>query len=118
MAEFVQTMKDWCRMCKAQDDGSDRDVCATCPMGTGGCSAIYEDDGSMDYAHVEKVVTKWAAENPEPVYPNWSQWLVSIGVIPKEIDNSQYCAIIELGLITPIPADIAEKLGIEPKEDV
>ena len=114
MADFVQTMKDWRRMCQFLDKEYGNSSCDNCPLG--GCSAVYEMCGKENCANMERDISAWATEHPEPVYPNWSQWLVSVGVIPKEIDNSQYRAIIELGLIKPIPADIAQKLGIEPKE--
>lgn len=62
----------------------------------------------------EALVMNWAAENPEPVYPTWGEWLMSIGVINGV---HPYGAIDALGnLKQPIPADIAQKLGIEPKE--
>ena len=126
MFDFVTIMKDWRRMCKAQDDGTDRDVCATCPMGNGGCSAIFEDDGNMDYMNVERVVTKWAAEHPEPKYPTWEEWLVKIGVLePDVVTLNQEYRFYRNGMpvrnipsekmFESIPADIAEKLGIKPK---
>lgn len=109
MSDFTEVMKQWRRMCKAQDDGSNRDVCATCPMGgvEQSCVAIFE--GDMDYVRVEKVVTKWAQENPEPVYPAWRDWLRSQYPLMGPYTMTD---ILE----TPIPADIAQKLGIEPKE--
>lgn len=105
MTDFVQTMKDWRRMCKAQDDGTNRDVCATCPMGgiRDSCVAIYE--GDMDYEHVEGVVTRWAKAHPEPVYPTWREY----------IEDLTHILMIDV-IDDPIPADIAEKLGIEPKK--
>jgi len=120
MPDFVQTMKDWRRMCKAQDDGSNRDVCATCPFGMLGeiCFSIYEDD--MDYEKLESVVTKWAAEHPEPVYPTWGEWFVEHGDLVdgwQNATNAAWMANTALGVfMKPIPADIAQKLGIEPKE--
>jgi hypothetical protein len=59
----------------------------------------------------EKVIAKWAAENPEPVYPTWVEWLAANKVIvPIELWDAFKVSS------QPIPADIAEKLGIEPKE--
>jgi hypothetical protein len=63
---------------------------------------------------VERTVMSWAAEHPAPVYPTWGEWLMSIGVINGVHPHG---AIDALGnLKQPIPADIAQKLGIEPKE--
>ena len=94
--------------------------CDICPLG--GCNAIYEEDGSTDYANVEKKVAAWAAEHLEPVYPSWIDWLMANGVIP---DSNSAKHSMESGVraatfyvtskaFTPIPADIAQKLGIEP----
>ena len=115
MAEWMDVMNQFNRMCwyyQRKDE---------CPMGCpmNGVNISQCRKIAFECPEVtEKTVMDWATEHPELVYPNWSQWLISIGVIPKEIDISQYHAIIELGLIKPIPADIAEKLGIEPKEDI
>lgn len=116
MAEFVQTMKDWRRMCKAIG----RDSCDGCKLHADGndCIAVYE--GEMDYAQAEKAITAWATEHPEPVYPTWKEWLEEQRVVVHfdsvdkhgkkvkwELTNKSNC---------PIPADIAQKLGIESKE--
>ena len=58
----------------------------------------------------EEVIMSWAAKNPEPVYPTWEEYLRNVGVIPTDQD------IIQTFLKTHIPADIAQKLGIKPKE--
>ena len=116
MAEFVQIMKDWRRMCKAQDDGSNRDVCATCPFGIlgEGCSSIYEDD--MDYAKLESVVVEWAKKHPLPKMMTFYEWLTTLindKYKNRIVDDHDFVAWLDA---TPIPADIAQKLGIEPKE--
>ena len=48
---------------------------------------------------------EWAEEHPEPVYPTWGTWL-----------SEKYDYDLREIMYTPILADIAEKLGIEPKE--
>ena len=49
----------------------------------------------------EHRVMEWAEAHPEPVYPTWGAWIKwQMGYDIKD----------------RIPADIAEKLGIEPKE--
>lgn len=68
----------------------------------------------MDYADVEKNVTAWAAEHPEPVYPTWEEWLITQGVIKENPNGGVGYPMPKL--LEPIPADIAQKLGIEPKE--
>lgn len=120
MAEFVQTMKDWCRMCLSYKS------CDDCPMMDADVWAhILCSEGGIQTAVPEiqeTVIEKWAAEHPEPVYPTWFELAVQQGF---KIEEGKQCTDEELLLIllmasvnTPIPADIAQKLGIEPKEDV
>ena len=114
MADFVQTMKDWRRMCQHMDKiGGDR-CCDICPLG--GCNAVYEEDGNTDYAEIEEKVTAWAAEHPEPVYPTWAEFLHEAFceryTMPYRGETAWYAFLRQ----TTIPADIAEKLGIEMKE--
>lgn len=120
MADFVQTMKDWRRMCKAQDDTT-CGACSSCPMGDDGksCMAVYEDEfEAVDFAHIEQTVTEWAAEHPV-VYPTWGEWLESFGVVEVTKAKDRIITVMmKPELLNSIPADIAEKLGIEPKEGV
>ena len=113
VAEFVQTMKNWRRMCNFMEEKYGNDSCDKCPLK--GCSAIYEDDGELDYPDIEKKVSAWAAEHPEPVYPRWIDWLADVGLI---INTADHYAFNFTAAADHIPADIAEKLGIEPKESV
>ena len=55
------------------------------------------------------------AEHPEPVYPTWGEWLEDMMCdlsAPIETPQSVNVWMYQ----TPIPADIAVKLGIKPKE--
>lgn len=105
IVDFVQVMKDWRRMCMAMEKLHPNDACAGCRLEGYGCPAIYEDNSHVDYSDVERKVTAWAAEHPEPVYPTWYEFLVE-----------RYHKAWEAIGCDSIPADIAEKLGIEPKE--
>jgi hypothetical protein len=71
-------------------------------------------------ALVEAAVMRWAAEHPEPVYPTWGEWLVAQDIITEygriECGGSGVCGVFTDKGGQPIPADIAQKLGIEPKE--
>lgn len=107
MADFVQTMKDWKRMCSAMEKLRPNDPCAGCRLEGYGCPAIYENNSHVDFHNVEKQVSAWAAEHPEPVYPSWYEYLTDMYHAAWNMINDK-----------PIPADIAQKLGIEPKEDV
>ena len=106
MADFVQTMKDWRRMCKYYDEKTGDNSCDFCPLN--GCNAIYEDDGNTDYSDIEEKVAAWAAEHPEPVYETWGQYF-------RQYYGLEYCTGHEM-LLENIPADIAQKLGLQPKE--
>ena len=132
MSDFVQTMKDWRRMCAAYSTDDD-DCCKGCPVldyRDHGCSAIFEMD-VVDWKKYENAIAKWAAEHPEPVYPTWGEWLMEQMVIaermrPKydytngeytdELERTGEYIAIDSEMKKQIPADIAEKLGIEPKE--
>jgi hypothetical protein len=117
MADFVQTMKDWRRMCMAMEKLRPDDSCDGCPLEGYGCPAIYEEDSShVDYADVEKNVTAWAAEHPV-VYPTWWEYMFMIGVIPEELGDKTLGEMTIYSLMnTRIQSDIAEKLGLKPEE--
>ena len=121
MAEFVQTMKDWKRMCNAMGQEDEYTACDKCDLREFGCPAIYEKEcDSADWNHVENVVAKWAAEHPEPVYPTWKEWLEEQRVVVHFDSVSEKGTKVKWELTNKsncrIPADIAQKLGIEPKE--
>ena len=55
--------------------------------------------------NIERFVMSWAAEHTEPVYPTWYEYLCDM-----------YQADWNLTIANNhIPADVAQKLGIEPK---
>ena len=120
MADFVHKMKDWRRMCKYYSDESMKDgqhSCADmCPLGSNTACGDIETTMDRDIEDMAKKIAKWAAEHPEPVYPSWYAWLANMGVVPIELPPDQAVIVIDIGLLKKIPADIAQKLGIEPKE--
>lgn len=127
MSDFVQTMKDWRRMCATRSKLHD-DPCEGCSLEAFGCSPIYEDEADTDYSVVERKVSDWTAEHPEPKYPTWIEWLEEIGVAgrlpspePVFTENQEFY-LRKLGFTPkahiPIPADLAEKLGLEPKNNI
>lgn len=119
MAEFQDVTKQWKRMCSKYWRIT---TCHGCPVAEYGqayeyCKAIPD----IDFVKMEELVMTWAAEHPEPVYPTWKEWLEEQRVVVHfdsanekgkkvkwELTNKSNC---------PIPADIAEKLGIKPKEE-
>lgn len=96
MAEFVHVMMEWNRMCRS------------CP-GCEGCNR--KEDCTMvpsvrdreSVKQIEDTVTAWAKEHPAPVYPTWLEWFESVGVADMTVHDH-------------IPADIAEMIGLKPKE--
>ena len=124
MAEFVEIMKQARRLCEEQQN---MDCCVRCPMqGKGGCMVV-ADVENIDYVEAERKIMDWAAEHPEPVYPSWYQYqetsfpghtrwicpmMFGVECPSKSVTTAQVCTVCRNN---PIPAEIAEKLGIEPK---
>ena len=124
MAQFSEVMKQAKRMCKAFSDGH----CSECPIGNSDvleCGITVTSE--MDCKEVERRVMQWAAKHPEPVYPTWDEWQNStfpdagIDITPCAFGSrdrlncflNKKCSTCKE---QQIPADIAEKLGIKPKE--
>lgn len=101
MAGFQEMMRQWARMChsfRCLPNG-----CSGCPLVHEHC--YHEVPYGMDISIIESKVMAWAAEHPEPVYPTWGTWL-----------SEKYDYDLREIMYTPIPADIAQKLGLQPKE--
>ena len=121
MAEFAEVMKQWRRIC---------DVCTCSNKGElinfPECPIILEhcgypcDEIPQDWTEemteqFEKIVMAWAAEHPEPVYPTWGEWLEDyMCAVEAPIDTPK--SISAWMYQTPISEEMAQKLGIEPKE--
>lgn len=90
------------------------------------CHCPFND--MLDAGKVEAVIMKWSEEHPEPKYPTWDEWYTKtfpntgyqVAPCPnrfgKECDMYKYHSEIECANCRrqPIPAEIAEKLGIKP----
>lgn len=122
MAEFAVVMRQAKRMCDATVSAR----CHECTLWrpeTESCS-LYGDDDGVDYADMERRVMAWAAEHPAPRYPTWSEWQHSM--FPDAGEKMEPCSFASADKFgcarllceecreQPIPADIAEKLGIMP----
>ena len=124
MAEFQEVMKQWRRFCESHSN------CGECEFdGKRICGEAHISN--VPYSDLELRIMAWAAEHPEPVYPTWGEWLMEQMVIaermrPKydytngertyELERTGEYIAIDSEMKKHIPADIAEKLGIEPKE--
>lgn len=118
---FQEVMRQLNRMCSYYPNCADSD----CPL-FGECGNIgSHSSNAKQVMRIEERVMAWAAKHPV-VYPTWGEWLISVGAarkiptgIPFELQDGR---IVDLpwetvvDVNTPIPADIAQKLGIEPKE--
>ena len=116
MAEYIEVMKQKKRMCNST-------LCCKCDIfhlsgeDISNCSQFILNNPSK----AETIIMTWAAEHPEPVYPTWAEWLNSIGVIISDrpfptLNIPVYVYQAGKKMVEPIPANIAEKLGITPKE--
>ena len=97
-----------------------------CPLDNGKECRILPNHDGEDYNDLERIIMDLAAEHPEPVYPSWEEAWKQL--FPNGIDTpcpSEYgkkyghdCINISCRNCKqrPIPAEIAEKLGIRPKE--
>lgn len=107
MAEFQEVMRQINRICSYYQAKCEDSGCLLCHV----CGVIGNHSSNAKRAmRIEDLVTKWAAEHPEPIYPTWYEWLIMMGAVGSVED-------LFSNLQRPIPADIAEKLGIEPKEE-
>lgn len=108
MYEFQDTMKQWRRMCKMS-------TCSRCPLNEI-CTSAPASHTNAEIARTEEVITNLAEEHPEPVYPTWEMYLAEMMTADMrdgKTHNPQ--SVEEYVRRTRIPADIAEKLGLEPK---
>ena len=114
--EFQEVMRQWQRMCKSMQE-KNMSCKEDCLLGHNPTCGELEYASLEEINNAETVIMKWAAEHTEPVYPTWCEYLVGIGVIPHGIRLETADALMDTNLLKPIPADIAEKLGLKPKED-
>lgn len=125
MAEFVEVMKQARRMCGSIS-------CDNCILPRGSDEmCIWEDAPARltdeVIAEIEAKTLKWAAENPEVRYPTWREW--QLEHFPDAANMIYPCEYISWAdahccskkdcsdcRCQPIPAAIAQKLGIKLKE--
>lgn len=104
--------------------------CEKCPLRQADIEGTYVCDSGItcfDYKGAEPIIMTWAAEHPEPVYPTWEEWLLDNGVFEPDnvllngkrrfyMEGKPVLNIPTKKIYDRIPADIAEKLGLKPKE--
>lgn len=115
MAEYNDVIKHFKRMCRYYNGQK----CGGCPLYCKGhgCNISHCRMLAFDDKKFQNVVMSWAAEHPEPVYPTWGEWLESFGVVEVTKAKDRIITVMmKPELLNSIPADIAERLGIKPKE--
>lgn len=82
------------------------------------CPIIDVADGKDEV--IERIIRNWAAEHPEPRYPTWNEWYQEYLPdaplkCPRAFMDTR-CGPwpCDRCLSDPIPADVAQKLGIKP----
>lgn len=130
MAEFAKVMQQANRMCASHEECSGCPAFDVCVFDTCILKSPIE---VWSHEKFERITINWAKEYLEPQYPTWHEWSSTnfpdseyyltpcdfmplkkveklLGMKCAEIDNCGQCLKLH------IPADIAEKLGIKPKE--
>ena len=122
MAEFTEVMRQAKRMCTAHGG-----MCGArnCPLENGETCRLLPDYDGEDYNELERIIIDWARKHPEPVYPNWEDGWRQIFPDAKYtpcpgsfgiqyiVPDCAYRACTDCKS-SPIPAEVAEKLGIKP----
>ena len=109
MADFVEVMGIKSRMCKYYDDCSDG-----CPLeNTNFCNLSEHSLSEKDLREAEVVMLDWNKKHPV-IYPTWGEYFGMI--YGARLFGNPIGSLDEIFKIN-IPQDIAEKLGVEPKEE-
>lgn len=122
MAEYSAVIKEAKRMCWHYTQGGNHDKCPMYPAcNVSQCRKIAFERP----ADFEERIMAWAAEHPEPVYPSWDEWLLSVGGGKEQTYEvhgySGNTEVVDfetqvIALNEPIPAETAKRLGVKPKE--
>ena len=126
MAQFVDVMEQARRIC-LEHPGD----CHGCPLhdDEGLACRFYLNETYFYDDDTERIVLKWAEEHPEPAYPSWEEaWkklfpnACEVPCPRKYFDEGCFpifiCAKHDCDRCKALPMhpEIAEKLGIKPKE--
>lgn len=112
MAEYSAVIKEAKRMCWHYTQGGNHDKCPMYPAcNVSQCRKIAFERP----ADFEERIMAWAAEHPEPQYPTWIEFFLSLGL--SERDGEGYRLRVE-ELNKPMDPSIAKRLNIEPKEAI
>ncbi len=117
MSEFTEIMRQAKRLCAAHGGMCNM---RNCPLDDGEACRLLPDHGGEDYNELERIIMGWAAEHPEPVYPSWEEGWRQLFPGAITAPCIQLCTGIKCTCHDcsdcgeqPIPAEVAEKLGIK-----
>ena len=113
MTEFQEVMRQGQRMCKRFKTRGH------CPIYDAKLPCPFIDVTNDKNDVIERIIMGWATEHPEPRYPTWKEWQEA--TFPEARNQlcinhfaSAECKGCAACRSKPIPADIAQKLGIQP----
>lgn len=115
MAEFKEVMKQRSRMCKHY---LSMDIsCENCPLDKARKNTMFQCFRYIAeyYQEAENVIMEWAEEHPVE-YPYMIDVLYDVFNMPKGLNVSN-AGIWEWLNTIRISEDVAEKLGVKPKEE-
>lgn len=127
MAEFTEVCRQAMRMSEALAAGSGNNIEFIALYISKDGKVTLKGGGTTETAEgMEKNIMQWAAEHPEPVYPTWAEWqaknfpegaayICLLNFTDRKVCD-EWGSCVECRA-EPIPADIAEKLGIKPIEN-
>lgn len=114
MAEFFETMKEMRRMCREMGNSDDSYKCKNCPLDMERiCTFEISDIMDNELKSIEEKVMMWAENHKKPISPTFGEWLCNIGLIHDCTESED---VVSRLFNNRLPDDIAQKLGIEPKE--
>ena len=115
MAEYNDVIKHFKRMCRYYDNRAMQNDCPLYCNGHG-CNISHCRLLAFDDKKFQNVVMTWAETHKEPVYPTWLEYLMNAFPDCGKAYMEGNDALWRWMWTVPIPADMAEKLGIEPNE--
>lgn len=108
---FEETMREWRRMCDTETNEF-QETCDKCPLRDYDdmCGGIFELD-TTKLEEIADIIKDWSDTHPKLQYPTWGEWFLrtcQVSITPNGCNNWDKL------LGSHIPAEIAEKLGVDP----
>lgn len=125
---FQEVMREKTRMHRHYVDKYGFGDCGTCPLKYVVCNKSNCEWNEDDYKAVENIVMEWAKEHPVAVYPTWTEWLRSMGMVSTGTVTETRHTLNSINITNkkadilcgdadkPIPEELAVKIGLKPKK--